>query len=484
MSKPDVIFCGVPRAYTRGYTAEVIRRQRPERVVIPCVGAFSLASTVVEAGVGPEQIECCDISLYSTVVGKMLAGEVMEDLRVREKGMEWLEEYMGESAEHRVAGVTWAIRLLQYRAKKESVYKWERVREMMERREVYLEQGLRAARRMNARLGGLRYAAEDMWELLERTLVLPDGSERGDDRDEKGQGGTLLLVNPPRYSAGYTRQFRGVEEFFQWEEPQVGQFDEEDYPRLMGRLAEGPRALMFYATPVVSHEDPADEWGGPWKSVFADRPRTGKTAAINWIVSNRPDLGAPPVKLRRADVERGVRAKYKMFREGVIREDSELRVVTESKEVASYYRDLLVHNLGMVNAERYKVLLMDGELMAVMGAHLQNLRASGVLNGVCKLTFSFTVDHPRYDRLHKLTLMSVVSSWFWEHEISALEEMPRAVQTTMLTKFPEVKTARGIFKLKDRERDGKTGLNKITYYADLVYRTPEETLAEWRRRWG
>ena len=142
MSIPDVIFKGVPRAWTRGYTAEVIRRQRPERVVIPCVGAYALASTVVEAGIAPEVIEACDISLYSTVIGKMLAGE---EMGLTAKGeWEWLNQYMGD-AEGRVAAVVVAIRLLQYLSKKDSVYKWERIREVRERREVYIEQARRAA---------------------------------------------------------------------------------------------------------------------------------------------------------------------------------------------------------------------------------------------------------------------------------------------------------------------------------------------------
>lgn len=475
MTMPEIVFKGVPRAYTRGYTAEVIRRQEPERVVIPCVGAFALASTVIEAGVDPSNIQCCDITLYSTVIGRMLSGD---DMPLEAKGeWDWLNEYMEDSV-GKVAAVTVAIRLLQYLSKRDSVYKWERVREVRERKDVYLMQARQAAVKMRDRLGGLSYQAEDMWGLIARHVP------RGDDRDSEGKGGTLILCNPPRYSKGYSVQYKGVEDAFEWQEPRVQQFDEEDYPMLMDTLRDGPRALMYYATPVISAEDPAEQWGPPWKSVFADRPKTGKTAAINWIVSNRPYLAAPSAKLRRADVEAPVRAKYKMFREGLITPESRLEVRVESKEVAGYYRDLLVHNLGLINAERYKVLLMDGELMAVMGAHLQNLRASGVLNGICKLTFSFTVDHPVYNRLHKLTLMSAVSSWFWEHEISDMEKMPRAIQTTMMTPHPEVKTARGIFKLRDRERDPVTGWNRLTYYADLVYRSPEETLAEWKRRFG
>lgn len=275
--------------------------------------------------------------------------------------------------------------------------------------------------------------------------------------------------------------YAGVEEAFRWAEPRVEQFSEKDYGVLLRYLADGPRTLLYYATPVSSATNPADEFGAPWVSVFAARPKSGKTAAINWIVTNRPD---DKQKLQRSDVEKNVKGKYKLFREGEVGPDSDLRVVVETKEQASYYRDLFVHNLGLVNAERYKVLLLDGKLSGVVGVHLQNLRASGVLNNIAKLTFAFSPDHPDYPKLHKLTLMCIVSTWFWEGEISDIEPMPKAIQTTMLTKYPEVKTARGIFQLKDRTYDALHGQNKLTYYAELVDRTPRETIEKWLEKWG
>lgn len=482
MALPDILFKGVPRQFTRGYTAEVIRQQAPSRVVIPCVGAYALATTAVEAGVSPDRIEACDISLYTSVIGHMLAGTPFS-LRAIGR-FEWLNQYMekedpdssdlpGDLALRQVAAVVLAIRQLQYEAKRSSLYRDERVRELTERREVYLEQARRSAEGMKKKLGGLRYKSDDMWNLLD--------TARTDDSDEEGKGGTLILCNPPRYSGGYDRMYQGIEEAFAWEQPNVRQFDESQYQTLVDYLADGPRCLLYYATPVATADDPADEWGRPWMSAFAARPRSGKTAAINWIVTNKP-LGAK--KLQRADVEEKVKGPYKLFTEGVIRPDSDLRVVPVSKEVASYYRDLFVHNMGMVNAERYKVILLDGKLVGVMGAHLQNLRASGVLNGICKLTFAFSPRHPDYPRLHKLVLSCVVSSWFWEDEISDIEPMPRAIQTTMLTPHPEVKTARGIFTMRDRVFDKKMGQNKLTYYADLIHRTPKETLGLFLRKWA
>lgn len=472
MSLPDILFKGVPRRYTRGYTLQVIQKTKPEKIVIPCVGAFALATTCVEAGIRPEQIEACDISLYTSVLGCYLAGKEL-NVRPRE-GWEWLEQYMTDPL-GRVAAVALAIRILQYQSKRSSLFQRERIREVVERQEAYIQQLRKAGEAMFARLGGLAYEPEDMWNLLGRHVPNPLTGEPVADPS------TLILCNPPRYTGGYDKMYQGIEDAFDWGKPNVRQFDEEQYAPLMAYMANGPKTLVYYATPVADPEDPARLWGEPWTSVYAHRPKTGNQAAINWIVANWDEKK----HLQRADVEGNVRAKYKLFREGVIDpEKSDLRVIVEKKEVASYYRDLFVHNLGHLNAERYKVLLIDGKLVATVGLHLQNLRAGGSMKGIAKLRFAFTVDHPAYDKLHKLTLLSVVSSWFWDGELSDIEPPPRAVQTTMLTPYPEAKTARGIFTLKDRERDRDTGQYKLTYYADVAVRTPRETLQLFMNRWA
>jgi len=435
----------------------------------------------VEAGVRPENIEACDISLYTSVIGAMLA---REPFRLEALGrFAFLNDYVGEVSSpqeialRKVASVVWAIRICQYEAKRDSLYVRERIRELEDGRDFYLAQARQAAAKVNLRLGGLTYRAEDMNDLLERHGVArtPEGSSS----DEPG---TLILCNPPRYEKGYVKMYEGVEAAFDWDAPAVEQFSEKDYGALLERLSQGPRTLVYYATPTATGEDPAVAWGEPWKSVFADRPKAGKGTAINWISTNRPIAEEP--KLKRSDVEPHVQGKYKLFKEGVVRPTSDLRVMVESREVVSYYRDLLVHRLALVNAERYKLVMLDGELLGCVGVHLQNLRASGVLNGVAKLVFAMSVDNPNHKLLHKLTLLSVVSSWFWKDELSDIEPLPRAVQTTMLTRFPEVKTARGIFQLKGREKNEKTGEFKLTYYSEVTERTPRETVEEWLRRWG
>src|SRR5690606_31362759 len=136
-------------------------------------------------------------------------------------------------------------------------------------------------------------------------------------------------------------------------------------------------------------------------------PRTGRTAAINWIMSNQANLD---LNLKRADTGRETpKPKYPLFTEHEIKPDSDLRVLRESRDLVSYYRDLLVHKLPMINSENHCVLLLDGRLLAAVGLHMQNYLTS---NLAPSLTFAFSPHHKIYTRMQKLVLMSVCSIWF------------------------------------------------------------------------
>lgn len=457
---PEILFKGVPRGFTRGHTAALIQHLQPKRVVIPCIGAYSICSTVVDAGVPPSHIEGCDITLYSSVIGAMLSGQ---ELDVRPVGeWEWLEPHMHDAV-GKVAAVLFAVRLLQYQGSTPSAYNDQRIAELVRRRDVYLERLRDAAEAFKAKLGGIQYRACDMRELMEPYHDDPQ---------------TLLLCNPPRYTGGFDKMFAGLDDAFEWPNPEVPQFTEAGYQDLLDWLAEGKApALVYYASPTATGEDPAEEFGPPWVSVFAHRPKLGATAAINWILSNRP----LPANLARQDVPKPAPPPRPLFLDGEIRPDSVLEVVKVKAEEANYYRDLFVHKLPLVKTERYNVVLIDGQVAGVLGWHLANTYTSAA-PGVAELTFCFSPPHKRYARLQKLMLMSATSRWYLEHlapeAMGDLAIPITRVHTTMLTNRPEVKTARGVFQLMSREVQ-KDGSYKLHYGTNAVERTQQETLQAW-----
>ena len=457
----DSLVRGKPKADLLTFIASTLEKEAPTRVVIPRSEGFHMAAAAKAAGV--KHIICADSSLYSAILGHFLAGNDLPAVQPTDP-YSFLRQYMADGPASTVAAVALGLRILLFSQKSRSLYYDERIRELRERSDVYIEH--------------LRKQVVS----LKNKLAMPDGSFQFytmPSYEAIGQidvADGIIIMKPVAKRA----VIKNVGDAFQWDGPYVQDDLEYDAERLAELCANRGRTLMVVQTGVENPPDPAKKFSGRWQSVFASKPKDGKQARMDWVVSN---IQSESDTLKRTDVEQPAVGTYKLFTSGTIRPDADLRVVKESKEVVSYYRDLLVHRLALVNAERYKVILLDGQLIACVGAHLQNLRASGVLQGVVKLTFCFTPEHPDYPRLHKLALMCVVSDWFWADEVSDIEPLPRAVQTTMLTPYPEVKTARGIFELKGREWDTDKKQNKLTYYANLVHRTPAETLSEWRQRW-
>jgi hypothetical protein len=464
MGKPDLIFAGVPNQTVRRYVADVIERTKPERVIIPCAGAFALATAARGAGMPAESIICGDITLYSSVLGAYASGRGNE-FRLEAKGdWAWLNETMYDDL-GKVAAVILAIRVMQY--DRPALHYQTRKRELLTNASRYLMQIRETTARAFGSIAGLRYEARDIFDTL---------------AEFEGDPAALLLIDPPWYRLGYTKMFKGVELAFDWDEPRVPEFDPADAKKMIDGLRESgahAHALVFYGVPTRQAINPELEFGLPWKSVFIDRPKESGGSVATWLLSNKPD------RLRemavRHDIEQHERPRYKLF-EGPILPDMTLQVKNEKQSVVSYYRDLLVHRLGLINSELYQVLLLDGMLLACLGFHVGTMRTSAQY-GVAKLTFAFNVHHERYPKLNKLVLMCACSSWLWEPYLSDIEEMPTKVQTTMMTPYPETKIARGVMKMTARQKNAD-GTYKLTYYADIVQRTAEETLNLWLERYA
>ena len=470
MSAPDILFKGIPRGNTRGYTADYLAAVKPDKVAIPCVGSFALARVAMESGVSPENIFCGDISIYSTAVGNAIQNQDW-DVALKDEALERfgsdLSQYLTDPVT-KGALVLYMIRVLQYDRKNQNIFLRDMQRELLVNRETYISQIKEQLLTLQKDFKGLTYVPQDMWITLDQFKDDPKN---------------VLLVNPPRYDGGYDRMFKGVENVFTWTEPEAQMFKEKDYDRLMKLLGSAPAySLMYYAT---QGEDPAPQWGDPWRSVFADKPSNKRVAAINWIVANKQPI---PPKMTRTKLDEGS-AEFPLF-DGEIKPDSTLVALTVDRNVGDYYRDLFIHKLPGSIPYQYMVILLDGYLMSVVGLHLRDIRAASSKKKTGRrgsLTFAFTVPHEKYNKLHKLTLMSVVSRWFWEdalgHEKGSDFTTPLTVHTVMLTNHPENKTARGVLKLVERTVM-KDGSYKLGYSAEIVERTRKETIEQWQSKFN
>lgn len=476
MSNPNILFKGIPRSPTRGYTKRYLEAVKPDVVVVPCTGSFALAYVAREAGILGKNIFCGDISLYSTALGRAFMNQDWR-LDIKETApdsAQLIAPYLTDPLS-KAAAILWMIRLLQYepRGKKpQTRHKGSFQTELQRNIAVYIQQIKTQIAEYGDLLTGITYQAQDMWLTLEQFKSNPKA---------------VLLTNPPRYTGGYDRMFAGIDGVFDWDQPEASQFTEKDYGRLMDTLAHEPaHTLMYYAT---QGEDPAPQWNTghhQWKSLFADLPNNkGAAAAINWIVGNHDAI---KVDANRARIYEG-KPKFALFK-GEVKPTSELRAVKVDKVTGDYYRDLFIHKLPGSVTEVYVGLLLDGYLMGIIGLHLADMRrgkvikkGEKVLDHCASVTFAFTAPQERYKLLHKLTLGSLISTWFWDDILGQektfdLDGAPKHVKTTMLTQHPENKTARGIMKLDTREEQAD-GTYKLTYSTATLSRTREETLVWW-----
>ncbi|HRF97038.1 MAG TPA: hypothetical protein PLZ51_17640, partial [Aggregatilineales bacterium] len=192
----------------------------------------------------------------------------------------------------KAVGVLLMVRILQYVRKDKKAYHEHRRLELVRNSGEYIAQLREQVIGIRSYLKGLTYLAQDMWVTMETEL---------------GSADVVNLINPPRYSGGYDRMFAGIDAIFNWDEPSAKQFTEKDYPHLMDSLAEDDAlSMMYYAT---DGEDPAPQWGTPWRSLFADRPNSMGQAAINWIIGNRDPVG---IEASRGKIVAGS-AKFPLF---------------------------------------------------------------------------------------------------------------------------------------------------------------------------
>src|ERR1700751_4327926 len=76
------IFLGITPAAIRQYMLQAFKGalDRYDRIIIPCAGRFTLAEAAIDAGWQPEEIECSDVSLFSSILGYCAAGKDLDEL--------------------------------------------------------------------------------------------------------------------------------------------------------------------------------------------------------------------------------------------------------------------------------------------------------------------------------------------------------------------------------------------------------------------
>ena len=127
--------------------------------------------------------------------------------------------------------------------------------------------------------------------------------------------------------------------------------------------------------------------------------------------------------------------------------------------------------------------MLDGFVFGAVGMHSSNALRRDAVDGRYQVneTFGFTVP-TQYARLGRLLMHLITTRQFLQVLIDGTPLLgylrPLEFQTTCIADVPEMKTHRGLSKLRERRRlpNGKYYLNYVAQFRDETY---SEVLAKW-----
>lgn len=161
----------------RGYT----------RYVEPCAGAFAMPVVARAAGWQPEQMECSDVNLFSSIVGATLSGDAplgldFGDLDVRLNGEPAV--IPDGTRSERGAYLLWLQLLARMEARPDAEYWRALTADLLERAGEHQAAIARKLAGLEARIGGMSFRSEDCWDHIRAVADDPH---------------TVISMNPPSY---------------------------------------------------------------------------------------------------------------------------------------------------------------------------------------------------------------------------------------------------------------------------------------------
>jgi len=455
---PIKIFQGVTPKPFRDYLNLVLAtlKDKYKRLIIPCVGQFTIPSVAVNSGWLAEKILTSDISLYSSILGYEISGKPLEELGIKIND-NWLIDHLGQYLEdpnYQAAAILYAMKWAQIKGKNQ--YETYFKRDLEDNLLTHLNRIQQTLLDMKIKLKGLRYEIKDVWDVLNESLDDPEN---------------ILYINPPGTPGGYKKMFDFGDKIT-WNEPAIAEFDaRKGPPKLLGMCLSGNALSLIYRYKKLE----------PEHQNTAIYLREYNKERIDYILSNRPELFPKVSEFRKTNIRP---SKYMLLpTTHVITPESKIVFVKASKEEALYYRNLFVHKLNAVRSERYLFGIMDGYLFAITGLHFADFFVKG--DEYIKETFGVTVPHPKYPRLTKLFMMCLASKAFYENLLNIEPKLnfyqARGIKTVNLTPYPEHKILRGIYKLIKREKY-KNNLFKLTYQSDWKPMTYKDCILTWMKK--
>ena len=452
MSRPSKIqvFQGTTPKPTRDYLTFVFKalQDRYSRLMVPCVGRFTIPQLACGAGWSADRIVSSDISLFSTVVGYHVCGKDLAELGiVYRQDLGWLAKHDG--TEKAAGAAMFAMKLGQF-GQSDNYYNGAMRDELQRAPELYVDRFQAQFDELRKTLGGSDYRMADVFAQMQEVEEDPEA---------------IIYINPPAYRRGYEKMF-DFGDVLTWNAPEVPEFDPKNgIPAILDYARRAKALTIWYRYKAVTEdESPVVVFGHEYR---ADR--------VDYTLCNRPEETMTATAPRKPTALTASKMPIVPFDHDITPETA-INAVPVNREVALYYRDLFAHKLGVTRAEQYFLFALDGFVFGIVGMHLSDASRRRLIQGayqVCE-TFGFNAS-TKYTRLNRLLMMCLTTRQFLRALIEVMPVLayvhPIVFQTTCLADVPELKTNRGILKLRERKKlpNGKYHLNYISAFRPEDY---------------
>ncbi|WP_435855639.1 putative antirestriction adenine methyltransferase [Streptomyces parvus] len=434
-----------------------------------CCGNFTVEKTLASVG---KRLHSCDVLMYSTAIGRYLAGEPMP-LNLTEPALAEFPWIVDEhtTPEKQLATMLLCTRLAPLMGKKSNPY-WDKMRRAYEQQWPDLHAKTTTKILAAAEVLKLKsYACEDALTWVD---TIPDGAG--------------VVSYPPFHGAGaaFVRDFAKLEEMFEWTPPEFTIMEDPELEYLIKRITDREHWLLGTNEEVPELEP-----------FLRGRTRTTNRGIPIYVYAN-----SGPMRL----VEPRQRTEPwpgPHLADEEIGNDITLAVLTGG-QFAALRSAYMNANIRPGSESLGVAVLVDQKLVGVFayswaptlgnwGAHLPQQPTVYMLS-------DFPVSTSRYAKLSKLIVMAAISreaqllTWRYGHR------RYQSLATTAFTKRPVSMKYRGVLRLLKRDQkdvlkeDWAKGIDPAdSYYAQqyqLQYGAPfsgktlAEVLVEWKKRYG
>lgn len=447
------MFLGTTQATIANYVHAEMCRVKPKRVLEPYAGNFIISQLASKALPGVEIISS-DVSLYSVALGFAIANMPSKMMFTNRCAQDYPILFravmQARTAQMDAAAVVILTEARQAEHKAHHKYYANLVKDIRQNGDTYLKQMLEKIEKLRSGISqNFVYKAQD-----------------GATTIAEARAGDLVYFDPPYFTAGYEKMFKGIEELVTMPPIEYTMITEDEKKRQIRELLESDAQVLYRTLePKIRG----------MKVVF--EYRAGRTA--HYLHANykaKPGLKVDAL----LKYQRG---RYKVMGPEVELTGNEVASITPIVgKMANYYRIMWTKKAKMVDMGTPYGMFLDDMLIGVIRV------GSGQSFGMdfALVVSDATPMHTLYKKLSRLPLYGILTDEFlarvnadsvWEHN---------GFTTVAVSNEPVSMKYRGLFDLAERsENDSNEYKWKLTYRQRRMFNpTVQKAYEEWFKRYG